>query len=246
MSAGIPEETESHAALGDCEYLPKGVLSHRFGVLKTRVAYRIWRRKLRRCGGLKKDARFRLLDVGCGPGYLLRCMETWFPRAETYGLDAEQRLLDYAGRHLKRTQLVQGRAEQPPFGAEFFDVVAALHVLEHLDNPDSFLAEAHRVLRPGGFLLAATPNPCGVAAAVLKDKWSGYRDDHVSLKLPRQWREMITHSGFEILSDGTTGLSGFAVFRRTPLALINWLPIAAFGYFPWERGESYMTIARKH
>jgi hypothetical protein len=30
-----------------------------------------------------------------------------------------------------------------------------------------------------------------------------------------------------------------------PLALLNWLPLAVFGYFPWKYGESYMVIARK-
>lgn len=231
--------------MAECGYLPSSDRQDRFATLRTKMAYRVWRRKLRRYAGLGRQSPFKLLDVGCGPGYLLRSMEGWFPHSERYGLDREPQLLDFAGRHLVGAQLVQGTAESLPFGENAFDVVCSLHVLEHLVHPEILLDEVRRVLRPAGLFLAATPNPEGIAARVLKDQWPGRRDDHISLKTPCTWREMITAGGLEILEEGTTGLSGFRLFCRTPLALLNWLPLAAFGYFPWRHGESYMVIARK-
>jgi len=248
MAASTPTEKEAEQvaqAAADSLYLPSGVREHRFFMLKTRVAYRVWRRTLRRYAGLGRESRFKLLDVGCGPGYLLRCLELWFPHIHSYGFDVEQKYLDFAGGHLRRTQLVHGRAEQLPFDKEFFRIVCALHVLEHLNRPGELLAEAYRVLRPGGLLLAATPNPGGIAARLLKGRWSGWRDDHVSLKPPREWRELVERAGFAILDDGTTGLGGFRLFQRLPFSLLNWLPLAVFGYFAWEYGESYMLVARK-
>ncbi len=45
-----------------------------------------------------------------------------------------------------------------PFADGSFDGVSCMHVLEHVAAPDALLAEVHRVLRPGGHLLAAVPN----------------------------------------------------------------------------------------
>jgi len=160
-------------------------------------------------------------------------------------LDADQQVLESARRHVKRTGLVRGTAEKLPFAEASFDVVSALHVLEHLTDPMLLLAEGHRVLTSGGVLLLATPNPGGLAARVLKERWPSHRPDHVSLKRPCEWREMIERAGFEILDDGTTGLSGFRALRRMPLGLLNWLSLAALGYFPWEYGEAYMAVATR-
>jgi ubiquinone/menaquinone biosynthesis C-methylase UbiE len=234
------------AAANRMLYLPGGTGEHRFYVMKTALAYRVWRRKLRRYAGLRRASRFSLLDVGCGSGYLLRCLEKWFPESRLYGLDAEQRYLDFAAGHLCRTQLVSGTAERLPFDREVLDVVCALHVLEHLAHPEACLAEARRVLRPGGLLLAATPNPAGIAARILKERWPGRRADHISLRRPQEWRQVVDRAGLQILEEGTTGLSGFRLFRRMPFAPLNWLPLMMFGYFPWEHGESYMLVARKN
>ncbi len=229
----------------DCACLPPDAREHHFLTVKTRVAYRVWRRELHRYGGWDEQSRFTLLDVGCGCGYLLGCMERWFPHSDIWGLDANPSLLHFAAGHLHRARLVHGTAEKLPFDDGSVNAIFALHILEHLAKPGALIAEAGRVLPPGGLLLAATPNPRGIAARVLGRKWSGRRADHISLKRPGEWREMVSGAGFEILSDGTTALSGFRLLRKMPLALVNWLPLAVFGYFPWKYGESYMLVARK-
>jgi SAM-dependent methyltransferase len=123
--------------------------------------------------------------------------------------------------------------------------VAALQVVEHLERPQAFFEEAHRVLKHGGLLIIATPNPEGIPAKMLGKKWQGFRYDHISLKTPSEWRDLLKEVGFTILNDGTTGLTGFKVLQILPFALINWIPMAIFGFFPWYKGESYMAVFRK-
>jgi hypothetical protein len=101
-------------------------------------------------------------------------------------------------------------------------------------------------LKTKGLLIISTPNPKGIPARVLGKKWQGYRYDHISLRSPQHWRETILNSGFQILDDGTTGLTGFKIFQNSPLAIVNWIPIAFFGFFHWYQGESYMVIAQKN
>ncbi len=52
----------------------------------------------------------------------------------------------------------EGVGESIPYPDASFDVVVSDNVFEHLDNPLAVFREVHRVLRPGGVLLAKTPN----------------------------------------------------------------------------------------
>jgi len=131
-----------------------------------------------------------------------------------------------------------------PFSDATFDLVIALHLVEHLSQPARFFAEAWRVLRGKGLLVIATPNPAGIGARLMGKCWAGWGDDsHISLNPPAYWRELIRGNGFVILKDGSTGLFGIPIFRKLPMALINWMPLLLFGFFPWEQGEAYVCVA---
>jgi SAM-dependent methyltransferase len=52
--------------------------------------------------------------------------------------------------------VVQADATAPPFLPGVFDVAVAVNVLDHLADPTVAIGEAHRVLAPGGTLVAAT------------------------------------------------------------------------------------------
>ncbi len=183
--------------------------------------------------------------MGCGAGYFLNRVEKWFPNAEITGIDIDKELKEFAASHLRSTQLIRYDGHSLPFEGETMDVVSALQVVEHLERPESFINEASRILRKGGFILLSTPNPVGISAITLRSRWQGYRDDHISLKEPKEWNRILTDTGFCILDEGTTALSGFRIMRNLPFGVINWVPLALFGYFKWWGGESYMTIAKK-
>lgn len=51
-----------------------------------------------------------------------------------------------------------------PFEDASFDVVFSDWVIEHVDNPPAFVAEVHRLLKPGGWFFARTPNRFGLVA----------------------------------------------------------------------------------
>lgn len=232
-------------AVDQSPYLPKSEGRNFASLLKTSIAYRVWKRKLKQYAQLNNKSEFKLLEVGCGSGYFLRCFERWFPQCEPVGIDIDHDLIEHAQQYLRKTNLIKHDGQKLPFDDDTFDVLCSLQVIEHLEDPGSFLKEANRVLRKDGILIISTPNPTGIPAKVLKHKWQGRRYDHISLKELPQWREALQHSGFEILEDGTTGLTGFKILQKFPFALINWIPMAIFGYFPWYKGESYMAIARK-
>ncbi len=100
-----------------------------------------------------------VLDVGCGPGDLLRRMASqhkgW---GKLLGLDPSPGMVAKAssmGTGLP-VWFAVGDAQALPVLAGSFDVVMARHMLYHVPDIDQAVAEAARVLRPGGRLLAVT------------------------------------------------------------------------------------------
>jgi len=93
-----------------------------------------------------------LLDLGCGGGLLA-------PHVSGYrhvGVDLSASALHVAAQH--GVEPVQADVTRLPFDDATFDVVAAGEILEHVEDLDAAVAEAARVLRPGGTLVCDTIN----------------------------------------------------------------------------------------
>jgi len=102
-----------------------------------------------------------LLDIGTGTGALaIAAAERW-PAARVTGLDGSTGMLAVARRELRRrlgreagrrVEFVTGLADRMPFADASFDVAVSSFVLQLVPHRPRALAEARRVLRPGGVL----------------------------------------------------------------------------------------------
>ena len=90
--------------------------------------------------------------------------------------------------------MVDGEASVIPLGDECEDVVVLWHVLEHLLDPPTSLREVHRVLKPGGLLFIATPNPESLTARLIGQRWIHYA--FIESGGPRPlWKELTIEPG---------------------------------------------------
>ena len=109
-----------------------------------------------------------ILDVGTGTGRMLQLLGADTDRIDrAVGLDNSHSMLAVARANLERAELRhiglrQGDVYSPPFEPASFDLVVIHQVLHFLDHPARAVAEAARLLTPGGRLLVVDLAPHGV------------------------------------------------------------------------------------
>jgi ubiquinone/menaquinone biosynthesis C-methylase UbiE len=137
---------------------PGGLVSQIAGVLELRAADP--QQKAMRDAYLSElalPAKARALEVGCGTGAVTRALAAWPGVGEVVGVDPSPTFLDKA-RELAsgdtRISFERADGRALPFEAASFDLAVFHTTLCHVPEPERALAEAFRVLRPGGWLAA--------------------------------------------------------------------------------------------
>ncbi len=97
---------------------------------------------------LRVNPESRLLDVSCGTGHVAAAAAA--AGASVVGVDFSSEMLSGARRLHPTLDFRLGDAEELDFPDESFDAVAINFGMLHFQHPERALAEAHRVLRPGG------------------------------------------------------------------------------------------------
>jgi len=98
---------------------------------------------------------YRVLEIGCGTGNVLRVLEQTCRRGTVVGMDLFAEGLQYA-RQRTSCSLVQGDMHTPPFGTQF-DLIGLFDLLEHLPDDMQVLRDLHAMLAPEGVLLLTVP-----------------------------------------------------------------------------------------
>jgi SAM-dependent methyltransferase len=107
---------------------------------------------------LPADA-LRVLDVGCSSGYgAAGIAVAGPPERVVVGLERDRDALAEGRRRFPWLTLLEGDAAALPVPDRCADAVLLLDVVEHLADPAAAVAEAHRVLRPGGVLVISVPH----------------------------------------------------------------------------------------
>lgn len=97
------------------------------------------------------------LEIGCGTGYVLKRLHAACPRLALTGSELFGEGLAYAERRLgSAAKLIQLDATRLPYEAQF-DAIGAFDVIEHIEDDECVLRNAHAALKPGGGLFVTVP-----------------------------------------------------------------------------------------
>ena len=142
-----------------------------------------------------------VLDIGCATGALLSDLSSrgWCVTGVEISPCAE-----YA-RNTRKLDVRNVPLEENKFSDNSFDVVLASHLIEHLNDPQIFLAEIRRILKDNGFCFITTPNINGFQARLFGSRWRSAIFDHLYLFSDVTLSRMLKNAGFKIESINTWG-----------------------------------------
>lgn len=221
-------------------YIESDSALHRF---KRKLTYSFafkWLRKF-----YAKTAAIDVLEIGTGSGFFLSNAHDLYPNAQLVGIEYDPRLLAVTQTRAPYAQVQQGNAENFDLDGATFDAIVSFQVIEHLYQPSHMLTRVWQHLKPNGLFIVTTPNLDGWGARLMKNRWHGYRDDHVSLKGMAEWTGLIESYGFKRVFCGSTFFSGIPILNKLPLGVLNWGLLVLFGAWPWARGESFVGVFLK-
>ncbi|MFN0277447.1 MAG: class I SAM-dependent methyltransferase [Pyrinomonadaceae bacterium] len=164
-------------------------------------------------GGYRKTN--HLLDIGFGSGTILD--EAQNQGWDAFGTEVSKTAFD----HLKKRghHVFHGTLWSAGFEDDFFDVVTASEILEHLPEPAQELREIARILRPGGLFWATTPSAKSLSFRLMKEKWTIISPpEHTQIYSKVGAAMMLRNAGFENVKILATALNPAEIvnYYRSP------------------------------
>mgnify|MGYP006423293691 CR=1 FL=1 len=135
----------------------------------------------------------RVLDIGCGPGWLLSAIDA---RWDKHGVEISAAAAEHAAQY---GDIFVGPFENSRFESDSFDLIVMYHVIEHLPDPVDAIRRACSLLRPGGHLVLGTPDFDSGCARRYGNQYRMLHDPtHISLFSNDSMHRCLRDNGFNI------------------------------------------------
>lgn len=182
-NANFPDSLESYEE-SYLDYMSEGVTDR-----KKHEALKRWIERKAALAGKE------LLDVGAGSGKWVQFLRQ--NDVDALGLEPAAQIYEHflksqSGFFCQTTSEFLKDNQQKKF-----DVVTSFDVLEHIEDPRSFLKDIHGLLKPGGYCILSLPNAGSVLPKIIGKHWHHYNKYHMSFFTRRSLNSLCQDIGFE-------------------------------------------------
>lgn len=137
----------------------------------------------------------KVLDIGCGLGHLISSIDNKFNK---YALDTSRFSINYINDNYSNINTQCSILKEKLYKENFFDVVVAYHVIEHIDDPFKFIKNIKNILKKGGVLILGTPNRSCIAEKLFKGNFRLYSKEHLLLLTSQRLIQLLKNKGFKV------------------------------------------------
>lgn len=143
-----------------------------------------------------------ILEIGSATGLFLKYMDE--KGHKSTGIEICTESVEY-GRKTHGVNLINLPLEEAVLEENSFDFIHFSHLIEHLNEPGSFLEKVYSLLKKGGYIIVTTPNSSGLFSGYYKDDWRCIVDDHLFLFNRKNLISLLKKRGFTITRELTWG-----------------------------------------
>lgn len=152
----------------------------------------------------------RILDIGCSYGFFLKQFKN-YGRFFTVGVELNKRAAGEAGKHLDKVYSVPF---EEFYDREPFDFMSFFELIEHVQDPKGMMLKVNSLLKPGGYVLIATPDVGGLFFKLLGRRWPAiHADVHNYYFSSETIRRLAGDTGFEVISIRKSQILWYDVFH---------------------------------
>jgi len=136
----------------------------------------------------------KILDVGCGPGFLLSGLDNnW----EKFGIDISEKATNICKKYAR---VKTGDLISAEYRDDYFDVITMIHVIEHLHEPLKYIGAISNILKVDGLFIIETPDFDSACARRFGENYRMLHDPgHISLFSALSLIKLLEDNNFEIM-----------------------------------------------
>ena len=187
---------------------------------------------------LKPQENDRILEIGCGSGYMLRRLEQF--GCKPIGIDLSLKVVKMAKNNVLESQVIQATADKLCFREFSFNKIVCQHLIEHLDDVSSALQAWRRMLKEDGCLVISTPNCDYAHPDIFQDP------DHKRIFSLSELKKLMNDNGFSVTKSLTLMPHIYFYLPGKKLRLgVRFWRMCKFLRIQSKRGQSILIKAQK-
>lgn len=131
-----------------------------------------------------------IIDIGCGDGYVLHCIEKKYRNKKLYGLDLSEGRIKTTCTNVPTTHLIRSDVHHLPFPDNSFDVVICSELLEHIEEYTKTIDELIRISKKT--VILTVPNELRLVPIICpKCKTKHFLDGHITFFTEKKLKGLL-------------------------------------------------------